>query len=73
MTRILIEFRAEDDKGREIIEALNQFPQYTVERAEMEGHLYMVLARCAWREADRYRQTERRIANRGKKPDAPAP
>jgi len=73
MTRILVEFRAEDEGAAAIIEAINQFPPYTVERAEMEAHLYMVLARCAWREADRYRQTERRIANRGKKPDAPAP
>ena len=64
MTRILVEFRAEDDKGREIIEAINQFRPYTIERAEMEAHLYMVLARCAWRDADRLRQIERKRANR---------
>ena len=67
MTRIITEFKAEDDKGRELLAALNQFQPFTVERAEMEAHLFMVLARCAWREADRYRQLERKRANRGKR------
>jgi hypothetical protein len=75
VTRILIDFRPGDAEAVEIIEALNQFPPYTVERAEMEGHLLMVLARVSWREADRLRQAERRLANRPKrkKPDAPSP
>ena len=64
VTRILVEFRAEDEGAKEILEALNQFQPYTVERAEMEAHLFMVLARCSWRDADRLRQTERRSANR---------
>jgi hypothetical protein len=68
VTRILVEFKAEDSEAAEIIEALNQFAPYTVERAEMEAHLFMVLARVSWRDADRLRQTERRLANRGKKP-----
>ena len=64
MTRILVEFRAEDEDGQQIIAAINQFKPYTVERAEMEAHLFMVLARVSWRDADRYRQIERRLANR---------
>jgi hypothetical protein len=67
VTRLLVEFRAEDEGAAAIIEAINQFPAHTVERAEMEGHLYMVLARCAWREADRHRQVERRLANQKKR------
>jgi hypothetical protein len=66
VTRILVEFKAEDEGAAEIIEALNQFAPYTVERAEMEAHLFMVLARVSWRDADRYRQIERRLANRKK-------
>ncbi len=68
MTRILVEFKAEDEGAREILEALNQFKPYTVERAEMEAHLFVVLARCSWRDADRIRQAERKRRNRGKKP-----
>ncbi len=66
MTRILIEFKAEGEDGAEILAAINQFRPYTVERAEMEGHLFMVLARCAWREADQLRAVERRRAKRKK-------
>jgi hypothetical protein len=66
VTRILVEFKAEDSEAAEIIEALNQFAPYTVERAEMEAHLFMVLARVSWRDADRFRQIERRLANRKK-------
>lgn len=66
MTRLLVELRAEDAGAAEIITALNQFEPYTVERAEMEAHLFMVLARCSWREADRWRMLERKRANRGK-------
>jgi len=68
VTRILVEFKAGDEGAAQILTALAQFPQYTVERAEMEAHLFMVLARCAWREADRHRQIERRRANRKRKP-----
>jgi predicted nucleic acid-binding protein len=67
VTRILVEFKAEDEGAAEILEALNQFDPYTVERAEMEAHLFMVLARVSWRDADRYRQIERRLANQGKR------
>ena len=67
MTRILVEFRAEDEGAAEIIAALHSIPQYTPERAEMEAHLFMVLARCSWREADRWRAAERKIASRTKK------
>jgi hypothetical protein len=75
MTRLVVEFRVEDEGAAEIITALNQFRPYTVERAELEAHLFMVLARVAWREADRLRAVERRIANRKprkprKQPDA---
>jgi hypothetical protein len=66
MARITVEFRAEDDGAREILTAISQFPNYTVERAEMEAHLFLVLARVAWREADRYRATERKRAARKK-------
>jgi hypothetical protein len=64
MTRIIVEFKAEDDQGREILAAISQFPNYTVERAEMEAHLFLTLARVAWREADRYRASERKRAQR---------
>lgn len=64
MTRILVEFKAEDEGAQEILEALNQFEPYTVERAEMEAHLFIVLARVSWREAERLRVAERRLANR---------
>jgi hypothetical protein len=67
VTRILVEFKAEDKGAEEILVALNQFAPYTVERAEMEAHLFMVLARVSWREADRYRQVERRLANQQKR------
>jgi hypothetical protein len=67
MTRILVTFQAEDEGAAEIITALNSIPQYTPERAELEAHLYLVLARCSWREADRMRQVDRRLANRKKR------
>jgi hypothetical protein len=67
VTRILVELRAEDEGSAEIITAINSIPQYTPERAELEAYLYMVLARCSWREADRLRQIERRLANRKKR------
>jgi hypothetical protein len=63
VTQILVTFEARDDEAAEVIEALNQFPPYTVERAEMEAYLFMVLMRCAWRDVERLRQTERRLAN----------
>jgi hypothetical protein len=63
-TTIEVQFSAQDEKGREILEALNQFPEYSLERAEMEGHLFMVLARVSWREADRIRLLERRQGRR---------
>jgi hypothetical protein len=64
VTRLRIDFRAEDEGAAEIVKAVNQFQPYTVERAEMEAHLFMVLARVAWREADMLRAAERRAANR---------
>jgi len=64
VTRIVVEFRAEDEEGTAILNAVRQFPNYSVERAEMEAHLFMVLARVAWREADLYRASERKRANR---------
>jgi hypothetical protein len=67
MTRILVEFKAEGEDGAEILAAINQFRPYTVERAEMEAHLFMVLARSAWREADQLRAIERRRTSREKK------
>ena len=67
MTRILVTFQAEDAEAAEVLEALNQFEPYTVERAEMEAYLYMVLMRCAWRDVERLRQTERRLANQKKR------
>lgn len=66
MTRILVTFQAEDEGAAEVLAALNSFEPYTVERAEMEAHLYMVLMRCAWRDVERLRQTERRLANQKK-------
>lgn len=68
MTRIITEFRADDEEGAKILTALNQFRPYTIERAEMEAYLFMVLARVSWREADRLRVAERKLANRGKRP-----
>jgi hypothetical protein len=67
VTRILVEFRAEGEDGAKILAAVNQFRPYTVERAEMEAHLFMVLARSAWREADQLRAIERRRTSREKK------
>jgi hypothetical protein len=67
MTRILVEFRAEDEQGAEILTAINQFSPYTIERAEMEAHLFMVLARVAWREADQLRRIENRRAHQKKR------
>ena len=64
MTRLQVTFKAEDEGAAAIVEAVNQFQPYTVERAEMEAHLFMVLARVAWREADMLRAAERRAANR---------
>jgi hypothetical protein len=66
VTRIIVEFKAESEDGAEILAAINQFRPYTVERAEMEAHLFMVLARVAWREADQLRAVERRLAKRKK-------
>ena len=71
MTRILVTFQAEDAEAAEVIEALNQFEPYTVERAEMEAYLFMVLMRCSWRDVERLRQAERRLANRGRKGPGP--
>jgi hypothetical protein len=67
VTRLVVEFKAEDEGAREILEALQQFPQYTPERADMEAHLFLVLARVSWREADRMRSVDRRLANRKKR------
>jgi len=64
VTRLVVEFRAEDDEGISILNAVRQFPNYSVERAEMEAYLFMVLARSAWREADLYRASERKRAKR---------
>jgi len=64
VTRLQVTFKAEDEGAAAIVEAVNQFRPYTVERAEMEAHLFMVLARVAWREADRLRAAERRTARR---------
>jgi len=65
LTRLQVVFTAADSDAAEIIEALNQFKPYTVERAEMEAHLFMVLARVSWREADLLRAVERKRAKRG--------
>jgi len=67
VTRLVVEFKAEDEQAAEIITALNQFQPYTVERAEMEAHLFMVLARVSWREADQLRAIDRRRSNRKRK------
>jgi hypothetical protein len=64
VTRLQVTFKAEDEGAAAIVEAVNQFRPYTVERAEMEAHLFMVLARVAWREADMLRAAERRASNR---------
>ena len=64
MTQIRIEFFADDEDARKILEAVTSVPAYTSARAEMEAHLYTVLARAAWREADRYRAVEKRAAKR---------
>lgn len=64
---IEVQFLARDEGAAEIIRALQSVPQYTPERAELEAHLYLVLARCSWREADRLRSAQRRTANRGKR------
>lgn len=64
MARIDVVLSAGDEDAAKIIEAINQFPAYTVERAEMEAHVFMVLARVAWREADFLRASEARRAKR---------
>ena len=61
----LAEVRVVGDVTAAIVEAVNQFRPYTVERAEMEAHLFMVLARVSWREADLLRAVERKRAKRG--------
>lgn len=66
-TRIICDFSAEDDQGRELLKSLHQFPPWSVERAEMEAHLFMVLARSAWRQADRLRESQRRAERRKRK------
>lgn len=66
-TRIICDFSAEDEEGRELLETINQFPEWSVERAEMEAHLFMVLARSSWREADRLRDSQRRAEIRRRK------
>ena len=64
MTQIRIEFFADDEDGRTMLETMGSVPMYTAARAEMEAHFYMILARAAWREADRYRGVEQRAAKR---------
>jgi len=55
---MIIDFTPENEGEKEVLIALNQFPAYTLERCELEAQLYLMLAKIAWRDAERIRQSK---------------
>lgn len=55
---MIVEFRTDDPAEAKILRLLDEMPTYTAARAECEAHLYLALARVAWRDADRFRALE---------------
>lgn len=54
-----ISFHTTDPRGRKMLAAINDLPDWSPERAEAEWFLYSMLARVAARRADYLRDNER--------------
>lgn len=67
---IEVQFVAHDEGSQEILDAIRRFPEWSVERAELEAFLFTTLARVSYREADRRRAAERQRLRREAKRQA---
>lgn len=57
--RLTVDFSTSDSKMAELLTTIRGLGT-TPERLECEAHLYLALARSAWREADRLRKLQER-------------
>ena len=55
---VTVEFTSTDPKMVELLDAIRELRG--AERLECEAHLYLALARSAWRDADRLRALDRK-------------
>lgn len=64
---IEVTFTTTSPQLAESLSAIEALPKYSEERAECMAHLYLVLARHEWAEADRIRSSRRERAARAER------
>lgn len=67
MARLVTEWSTDDPKLAETLRLIQQTPDHTSEREELEAALHTFQARLCWQRAERYRQREREQAARDRR------